>query len=60
LFGLDVYPGVKFYSEHPQMPFRETLQIEKIRIPTKKELNLFREKTRKVRLLEKIRPQYDK
>jgi hypothetical protein len=35
------------------MPFREVLQIEKIRIPTKKELNLFREKTRKARLLGK-------
>jgi len=53
LFGLDVYPEIRFYSKRPQMPFRETLQTERIRIPTKKELNLFREKTRKARLLGK-------
>ena len=53
LYGLDVYPNIRYYCGNPREPYYEKLPLYSIRTPTKKELNLFRDITRKTRILGK-------
>lgn len=49
--GLDIYPSVRFYMSPPNKNHKETLRLDRIIIPTKEQLNLYRNETRKVRIL---------
>ena len=51
--GLDIYPIMRFYHSRPNKNHTETLQLDRISIPTKEQLNLYRNKTRKMRILNK-------